>query len=285
MTNSPEACDNQVLVDTAMNAVEPSEWDGNKEMPIVGVTIPKNARFALIDLERRGSEPRRTRGSVRVDDVESLVRLVNEFKSASTKLYANRDSGVVCAVLNDHTPGVPRWGDHQVTLGLKATRPWNAWVRNDNKLMSQADFAEFVEDSVDDFAQPTAAELLELAQTFHATTKVNFRESNYLQSGERQLVYEETVEAKAGSKGQIVIPKTFTLGLAPWEGCDRYSVTARLRFRINNGGLQLGYKLIGIDEVQRQAFNDVLAEITDMTEIQPYSGTRLSIGLDEDVVI
>ncbi len=62
-----------------------------------------------------------------------------------------------------------------------------------------------------------------------------------------------------------MIPKTFTIGVAPFEGCQLYAVDARLRYRISEGRLTLGYQLDRPEDVLRTAFDDVLKQVQDAT--------------------
>jgi uncharacterized protein YfdQ (DUF2303 family) len=144
--------------------------------------------------------------------------------------------------------------------------------------MGQEDFAEHVEDGLDEIVDPDGAYMLELAQTFHAHTNVEFGQAVVLASGERQFTYVENTSAQAGKRGELTIPKELKLGIAPFEGTQPYKVIARLRYRLQGGTLKLGYKLVRPLDVQRAAFNDTVAWIEEDTShsilrgIPPYKG-------------
>jgi uncharacterized protein YfdQ (DUF2303 family) len=125
----------------------------------------------------------------------------------------------------------------------------------------QVAFAEFIEDHLADIYDPSGAEMLELAQTFEATTGVEFKSSQLLDSGQRQLRYEETIDARS-SNGTLTVPKQVTLGLQPYEGSNSYRVTARFRFRIGGGNLQLSLILDDPRKVLETAFDEILADVT-----------------------
>jgi len=103
--------------------------------------------------------------------------------------------------------------------------------------------------------------MLELAQSFQAKTKVDFESAQQLANGRRSLQFKETVDARAGQKGEIEIPAEFKLALKPFVGTDPYAVTARFRYRINGGNLLIGYKLNRPADVQRSAFGDIVDAI------------------------
>lgn len=128
-------------------------------------------------------------------------------------------------------------------------------------MLAQTAFAEHVEESLLDITAPPAADMLEIAQSFQATTKVAFESGHRLNSGQQQLTYVEETGAKAGRKGELTIPQTFELALAPFEGSATYKVSARLRYRIGDGQLRIGYFLDRPEEVLRSAFIDTLTAI------------------------
>src|SRR4029077_18718642 len=102
------------------------------------------------------------------------------------------------------------------------------------------EFAEFLEDNARDVAADgpvSAADLLEVAQEFHAHTRVNFSKGTRLATGQTQLTYVEDVQATAGSRGEIVIPSEFALAIVPYEACAPAVVPARFRCRLANGDL------------------------------------------------
>jgi uncharacterized protein YfdQ (DUF2303 family) len=112
------------------------------------------------------------------------------------------------------------------------------------------------------FADPTAADMLELAQTFQATTKVDFASSQRVKSGETQLNYTEQQAAAAGKKGQLAIPDTFDIGVQVYDQVGAaYKVTARFRYRITGGELRLGYRLNRPTDVLQAAFDEVVGHV------------------------
>jgi uncharacterized protein YfdQ (DUF2303 family) len=220
--------------------------------------------------------PLRKTGTVRLLDADSFAAYVlKHADDDATELYADPRTPSVTAVLNGHraAPDSTGHGDHRALLVFQPTPSWQRWAAHDGKLLTQVQFAEHIEASLPNIVTPPGADMLELAETFQAHTKVQFVSSTHLGSGQRQLTYREEVEAGAGPRGDIVIPKEFELGLVPYEGAHRYKVTARLRYRINDGRLQLGYVLDRPEDVQRNAFDDVLTQVQAATERTALLGT------------
>lgn len=233
-----------------------------------------------VDTEEYAQRPHRKRGTVTASDAAAFAAYVKKHGLAQTEVWSNPPTASLVAVINAHmgTTGdgvedYAGWGDHRVQLRLTTTPAWTAWASHDRKLLGQVDFAEHVEDRLIDFVTPDGATMLELAQTFNAKRSVKFESSRRLKSGETQLVYKEDETAAAGRKGDIDIPDTFELALRPYEGCAPYRVPARLRYRIVDGQLRLGYVLERPDEIQRAAFDDIVNAVHAEIDQPIWNGT------------
>ncbi|MDJ0460634.1 DUF2303 family protein [Streptomyces sp. H27-C3] len=248
----------QTIVDTALRTAPPAELE-------VGKVYAFHTPSGVHQVDLTGSEftgiPTRKRGTTTVRDAASFSAYFTKHANADSEIYADAERLTVTAVLDAHTGTEARWSGHRLTLTLRETEAWKQWTGRDGKLMDQETFAEFLEDHLPELLEPSAAEMLEIAQSFQATSKVDFQSASRLNSGQRQFQYVETGTAKAGQKGQLAVPETFVIGLVPFEGSDGYRLTARLRYRIGAAGLQLGYKLERPDEIRRNAFADVVNRI------------------------
>lgn len=213
-------------------------------------------------------EPGRKRGVARFRSASDFVQyVIDHGEDHRTSLWASLANRTVIAVLNGHEKatlagnGHAGWGDHRAMLTLPEGPEWAAWVARDGKLSSQAEFSDFIEDHVADIVEPAAATMLEIARRFDATKGLEFTSGQSPESGEIRLAYIETIAARAGSRGDLAIPETMQLGLAPFDGGDLYRVEARFRYRITDGKLQLGYRLTRPDLVLRTAFDEIVAAI------------------------
>jgi uncharacterized protein YfdQ (DUF2303 family) len=221
-------------------------------------------RVELVDLtgDQYRDAPTRKVGTTTVRDVPSWLAYYGKHHDPDSEIYADRQGLTVTAVLDAHGPDQPRFGTHRLVLRLRHSDEFTAWQAASGRMMSQTGFAEFLEDHRGAVVEPAAADMVELAQTFQAKTKVDFKSSTILASGQRQLTYVEQVDASAGQRGQLVIPPSFTLALQVFEGAAHAdAVTARLRYRINDGSLQIGFVLDQLAEVVSTAFVGVVGEI------------------------
>jgi uncharacterized protein YfdQ (DUF2303 family) len=253
----------EVIRDTALASTEPVAFDGDHG-PLVGYVVPAGASLHVVDVEAKYAKyrdnPVRKTGTFAVHDGESFVAYMAKHALVESEVWADAQGQQIIGVINAHDDDAG-WGDHRVVYKVAFTEAWKAWKALDGKLGTQAEFAQVIEDRLVDIITPDAADLLEIVQTFEANVGVRFESSRLLSTGERQFVYKENVEASAGRNGQFEIPKEFELALQPFEGADRQVVVARLRYRITDGNLAIGFKLVRPEDVIRQAFDSVVSTV------------------------
>jgi uncharacterized protein YfdQ (DUF2303 family) len=248
--------ENQAIIDIAQQATTPQALALGKYHV---VTTPRGVEHIDLTGDRYRTEPARKTGTVTVRDAGSFLAYFTKHADAGSEVYA--DGLSITAVLDAHHEDSPRWAGHRLTLVPRTTPELKTWMDASGKLFKQAAFAEFIEDNRADIAEPDGATMLELAQSFEATTKAEFKSSTLLATGERRLVYAEETTASAGRKGDLVIPASFTLGIRPFEGGDAFKIGARFRYRITDSELQLGYKLDRPEHVVAEAFADITAAV------------------------
>ncbi|WP_162941558.1 DUF2303 family protein [Desertimonas flava] len=235
-------------------ALDPVRWSPGDLATVSG---PKEWSTHLVDLESQLAAPRRARGTVQVHSADSFVavcgRLVDEEGPDAVGLYADETANKLVAVLNDDIASAPGWRDHRVELVLRHTPEWEHWHRNQG-LKSQQDFAETIEAGLTEIHEPAAATMLTIAETFEAKVDVNFAQGADMGRGRRQLTFNEKVTAKAGEGGALEIPEKMVLGLRPFIGGDAYKVEAKIKFRLREGKLAIGYVLDRPHETLRDAF-------------------------------
>lgn len=236
--------------------------DANDEQNVYVVATRDDRRIHEIDLERYEDAPVRSRGTVRTFTAEGFLtsfrQLVGGERPAT--VYADPDQCRLVAVLNDDEAGNPGWRDHRIELDLKTTPEWSLWTGRQG-LGPQARFAEVIEEGETEIVEPSATVMLEIAQTFHASTGAKFKQHGRLRDGRTQLSYEEEIEATAG-EGLVDIPESFTIEVRPFYGADPVAVQCRLRYRLERGALTIGYQIHRPDDVRRTSFaTDVVDHI------------------------
>lgn len=228
------------VIATAQEAVSPKELDTST---LYAVRDSEGA-LQVLDLEKYRATPERVRGTYRPATVASFLEYVQTWQGDNTTVWVHPTDAKVVALLDD-SAGVfdTGWRQHRALLELIPTPEWLFWKEHDGQLMDQQTFAEKIEDGLSDVVEPDGAKMLEIAQSIQTTTDVQFHSGIDLSSGEAKFRYDETVDAKAGEKGDLTVPQVFTLGIPPYVGEDAYRIEARFRFRNRGGNLQLGYKL------------------------------------------
>jgi uncharacterized protein YfdQ (DUF2303 family) len=275
MTTDSSAQDGtREIIEVARASTEPHEVEPGKLY-----VLNFGDRYDLVDLggDEYQEFPKHKAGHVTVENVASFTQYYAKHADDNSEAFADLDQGTVTAVLDAHMAeaGGARWGNHRITLALHQTEPWKAWTGLNGRMVSQAAFAEFIEEHATDVAVGegiSAADLIELAQKFQAATKVEFSSGHRLQSGETQLVYAETIEAKAGNRGSIEVPSQFTLALRPFDDAQSRYVLARFRYRISHGQLTLGYALDQPERVVREAVAEVVVKAQEELTIEIMRG-------------
>lgn len=285
MTDTTATTEAAVVADLTRATATP-EVVAAHDVDLATVFVPGHGQLTLVDERRRGYAPPRKIGQVALHDAESLAAYVNAHRTDGTALYGDARGASIVAVLNDHEPGAAAaagWGDHTATWKLRHTPQWAAWHGHAGQWMSQRAFAEHLEDNAADVIEPSAADMLEVAQTLQANKSVAFRAHTRLRDGQTQLTYEETIESKAGQRGQLDVPTTFAIGVAVFDGLDAYKLQARFRFRVSDGDLAVMYRLERTTDVLAEAFNQAwhlvlpLVDDVDLSVLgTPPQGSRLA---------
>ena len=248
----------QAIIDAARLGAEPKKLD-----TVGGIqhyAVPHAAQLVTVNLETGLQAPLRSRGTVQVFDAVSFSEILKaNIEAGDATIYINRDANApaIVAVLNGNGENGPGWGDFRVEIQFRFTPQWKRWLAIDGRMMSQTAFAEFIEDNMSDVVTPPGAEMLEIAQYLSATRSVDFKSAIRLSSGQIQFQNLESIDAKVGA-GQVAIPETITLGIAPVFGLPPFRVEARFRYRIQDGKLQLGIKLQRIEDIMETVVNDMV---------------------------
>lgn len=217
------------------------------------VYIPRgpggDGAIVTVDMEKHMREPARKRGAVIVFDAASMNLILDANQGQQIVVYVDRmyPSPAIIAIMNDHG-AQPGWRDHRVNLAFRTTPQWQKWLSIDGKMMPQTEFAEFIEENLPDITEPAGAAMLEVAQYFSATRDVSFKSAVRLKDGQIQFQNEERIEAKVGA-GNVEVPDTIGLGLAPYFGVAPFRVEAKFRYRIRDGKLSLGIKLQRVEDI------------------------------------
>lgn len=226
--------------------------------------------YKLESLAHFLDNPVRKKGAVVFYDSASFIRYFVEQQQDGSKIYG-RLTGQFEAVFDDHTKDLSGWKEHRAKFGVTHSLQWATWTRNNKQQMPQEKFAQFIEDNLPDIVAPEAAHILEVSRSLQAKKKVNFSSGIRLANGQNEFTYEEEIQGTT-AKGKLHVPETFTLGLPVFENGTGYKVEARLRYRINEGGLTMWYDLLRPEKFVEDAVREIWAEIESGTEVEILNG-------------
>lgn len=251
----------QILAAGAANA-DPYTDNMDSDDDTVIHVVPEGYEVIVTDLiaqrQQHARTPARKTGAYNVGDAASFLKYFDKHATDSAEIWVGDRS--IKAVLNaadDH----PSYEDHTLTMVLHHSPEWNAWTSLSGRLLGQQEFAEFLEANAVDIVQPTMGEILEVAQSLEATTKVDFKSAFRTTDGQRAFRYEETTTAKAGQKGELEIPERLGLALRVYTASAPSEVTARFRYRINGDRLTVGIVIDQQDRIRGTAIGDLAGAI------------------------
>jgi uncharacterized protein YfdQ (DUF2303 family) len=254
----------QAVLDAGTAVADPDLIDPGDTAIAAIYTVPAGYKVEQVDLEKLRARyrvhPARKTGRVDVLTVASLLAYHAKHASPHAEIWV-ANTGVVEDVLDAHAQGEPNWQEHRAVLHLTHSSEWVRWTKMSGQLYRQEAFADLLEAGAADVLDPDMATMLEVASSLEATTKAEFKSAYRTSDGQRAFRYEETVNAKAGQRGELEIPSTITLRLRCYEGQEPAAVIARFRYRITNEALTLGIVIDRLSEIEEQAIEEVRHDI------------------------
>lgn len=206
---------------------------------------------------------------VTLQTVDSLVDYVGRFKGADTVLFADIAENRIVAVLDFHTaaagdtaPTVRR-GAHRAAMVLPFSEEWRIWTQANGVLKQQLEFARFIEENGGDVVAPPGGELLDAMRDLQANRKVNFTKAVRTQSENENFEYTDETEMK--SRGGIEVPTKFQLKIPVYFGEPTTDVFAFLRWKLDDGKLQLGIALHRAEHVRQAVFKQIVLSVGERT--------------------
>jgi len=283
------------------------------------LVLPRGRRVIDLEpyLEPFRAAPRRRDGVAIMRDIDSFVAHVNRFKDQHTALFADPtpSAPVIVAVLDYHedgAAGAPRFGKHRTRYAFPLSDEWQAWTKSDGAKMSQADFAAFIEEHIQDIGDPasagdtakefaeliqaqfaSASKLLELSRGLNVTVESRVNQAVNLASGEVQMSFTEAHKdgASANASAPIKVPGAFLVTIPVFKpGIQvrldshepektpklyRHKLAARLRYRVQGGHVTWWYSLYRVQE----NFDAAIAELCRYAQNE--TGVPLFVGSPE----
>lgn len=219
--------------------------------------------YQLRSTEMLLEEPLRPRRRILLRTVEAFTDFFKKFvdSDASFPAYVTnqKQSGLRVHVVFNYLT----WADSTASLHLYVSKQLARWLAVENNgLLQQKAFAQFIEDNLADVVEPQGAKLLEICRGFRATQTVRFASTVDLSNGDVGLEYiQETKAGTVDAKSRLQVPETITLGLPLFEGEDRIKLKARFRYEIDDGRLRMGVKFPQLDAAFEASSADIIARL------------------------
>lgn len=269
--------------------------------------VPPGASMKVESIEKFRHRPYRKRGTYNFTDAKSFIAFVNREKTPETFILANRENPAFTAVFNGNEAEADRkvaespveggpsvthaaqagWGDYRASYACPYSPEWKVWTEKNKARMSQHDFAVFMEDNFVDVVQPAPTfdphytnwpdgqELLRLALGMEGKSEVAWGSALRLDNGQVRFKYDETISGQIQGN-YIDVPQKFAVGIPVFAGTAPWQIVAKLRWRIEKGGLLLWYEFERIFKITERAFDEARAEIATGTGVPIYLGAKQS---------
>jgi uncharacterized protein YfdQ (DUF2303 family) len=232
----------------------------------------------LLNTEVLCEAPIRTRREVRFLDFTSFLDYLKMYKSLDSRCYVSREE--VRLVVDHPGKSFSDWEQHVAVFPLTASDEAAAWLervsKDGSKQTTQTELALLFERRARDVLEPSPTELLEVALTLEAKKNVDWKSGTRLRDGSVQFMFEETVNAKAGQKGELEIPQMFRIFISLYEGTPAVELGVKLRFRLNQGQILFVLEWEDLAEAER-ATRRLLKEEIESLECPVFLGAARSL--------
>jgi uncharacterized protein YfdQ (DUF2303 family) len=241
------------------------------------------ARELMDENDKRSPAPLRRQGKATLHELDSFIEYVNRYKGNESLVVVNQKEFSATAILNAHPagPGVgaqaasdggAAWQDFRATYSCPRSPEWIWWTERDGKQFNQEQFAQAIEERLDDIAGeagfPEKLDVLEMARNLTIRSSGEFRRTIDPTTGTGILV-NKTEHGAESTK----IFRAFKVALRVFDGGALFGVEARIRFELRDGKAFFSYQLHRRNDVEREAFADVRSEIKDRCQIPVLAGS------------
>lgn len=217
--------------------------------------------YKLVGLEHLLPNPLRIRETIEAHSLQSFLDYLGDYGPVLTTIvFANNETSELTAILDYHNKETPSWCTHKVRYTCPPSLEWQAWMQHNGKLLTLADFADHIERNLPDITAPDPAAVLEISRGLTGHKDVKFTQAQRLEDGSFEVAYEEIVTATS-RKGNHKVPPIITLALRPYLGAEPFAIDARLRYRVDNGTIAIGYELIRPERILETKFSEICEQV------------------------
>lgn len=276
----------------AMRTLVEQQFAGKVHDTGAGKVLVINHEQQVHDLEdtldKHRAFPKRSKGTSTHETAGSLIAHAKRSKREETVAFctiAGTQPSIV-VVYDYHPASADRggWNEHKASYQFPLSDEWRRWSGATNRPLSVSDFAQLLEDGINDvrtaaegdprlpgvtYANPT--ELLALAQGLTVRVDQRVVDQRKRDDGTFQLSF---AEQHTNEKGEpLRIPNGFLLGIPVFVDGPLYAIPVRLRYRIAEGKVLWTLALHNADTAKREAVTEAAEHFASETSIPVFFGT------------
>lgn len=201
---------------------------------------------------------------------ESMVAAHVLYASDRTRIFSDVENRKITSIYDFLSPKLSAdtedagdqktgWSQFRSEIVFRDSRKLKEWNRL-TEWTSQDDFANFLEDHLEDVLDPTGVDLLSIATDLEANSASSFKGKITLQNGDVRLDYQSDTQTS------VEIPKQLILGIPLFEHGEKYRLTARLRFRVSGGGVSFRLLFTNLADAIDLEFERITQVMEEKTE-------------------
>lgn len=251
---------------------------------VIYMAVPNHSRLEKVDGESLLPAPRRTKATTTLTDHTSFLQYVNEHKQPATAVWCQFDPVTYKlafnAVIDEIGPEAPAWRSHKANFAPTMSNEWLTWTENNRKVMTQLEFAYFIEEHEEDISAvdgyPSSLDMMKMATEFEARQDQAIKSTVRLQNGGVELAYVSNDDAQTIEKMRLF--EKFRIGIPVFRGAaEGHLLEARLRYRTHQGKASFWYELVRPDRAHEMAAKTMIETIRDgLNEVSVLMGSCVS---------
>ncbi|WP_375782881.1 DUF2303 family protein [Bradyrhizobium sp. Pha-3] len=214
--------------------------------------------------------PKQLVQSVTLQNADALIEYLNRFKADTSLMFADVQANRIVCALDYHDKAKASLVTHRAMLDLPFSEEWKTWSGISGQLKPQLEFARFIEENAPDIKAPDAASLLEAVRDLQARRTVNFIKAVRTSSDNESFEFNDNTEAR--TKGDLELPTRFLLSIPVYFGDAPVEVGAFLRWKLDEGSLNLGIKLHRAEHMRQAALRLIVTDAVEKTGVMAVFG-------------
>lgn len=240
----------------------------SKEKEMLYAVVPDGYKLQTHDLAERNERmderrfeienqrPLRNRGLIRVADVDSFTYMVGrENIQETTIVLADMQERSFNAVINFAQDGkTAGFSDRCISLELVKTLEFQRWNEMNRRRLSQRQLADFLEENLENIADPPAAEVVEMITNLKVKRNATYHSVIDTQTGAQSISFSEDIKGETVN-GSMDFRSKFSVVITPFIGSSPYNIDCSMRFSTDESRLQVFFSMLNLAKVEEHAFN------------------------------